>query len=297
MRSFSNPIVDILLGSDEEPSWLVKDVFLQGSLICLGGEAGAGKSYVSYTIGLAVAAGCRAMSGIVPAAPPKRVVYFDDENDLATRDKYLKRCWVALTEGKSDTEKMTMLDNVAEYFWPVHFHLLGDEGWPDRVTEWVEFLKDEGTPPDVLMFDTAASCFDTDDENSNAEAAKHVKLLRHLMQLTHPPMTAFVLKHAKIRTDRGRRTLRGAKAWISMADMVLYQVKAVGRHRKDGLSLTRLEPDKTRAYGLTHPIYITPGYIAQGKDRKAGLKLEASYTASKEHRQKEKREDNELDEE
>jgi hypothetical protein len=287
----TNPIVDILVGDDEEPPWLVPEMFLQGNLICLGGEPGAGKSYVSYTIGLAIAAGCKALSGIVPNGEPRRVLYFDDENSQADRNKYLKRSWTALMQGVSDEKRLTYLERLQDNFWPVHYHLGGDD-WPERVEEWIDFMNANDTPPHVMVFDTAASCFDIQDENNNAEASKCIKVLRHLMGMGDPVITALVLKHAKIRSDRGRRTLRGAKAWIGMADSVMFQVKAAGRPRKDGLSLTRLEPDKTRAFGLSQPIYITPSYTDEAR---SGLQLDASFHASKEHTQRIREEESDLE--
>jgi hypothetical protein len=52
--------------------------------------------------------------------------------------------------------------------------------------------------------------------------------------------------------------------------------------------LTRLVPDKQRAYGLEHTVYITPSYT---DEKKTGLLLEASYEPSRDHRRKESEED------
>ena len=287
-----NDIANIILEDDTEPDWLIRDMMTQSSLICLGGEPGAGKSYVSYTIGLAIAGGIRTLSGLVYGGEPKCVLYFDDENSKADRDKYIKRSWTALTENMPDSQKYEMLDKLTDNFWPVHYQLGGDD-WPDVVANCIETVTEvRGSSPHAMVFDTAASCFNIQEENNNSEAANNVKAIRRLMALGDPPLTALVLKHAKIRSDRGRRTLRGAKAWIGMADMVLFQVKAAGRPRKDGLSLTRLEPDKTRAYGLSRTIYITPSYT---DDKRSGLRLDASFNASREHQQKEQEEDELLD--
>ena len=76
--------------------------------------------------------------------------------------------------------------------------------------------------------------------------------------------------------------MRGAKAWLGSTDGTWFQVRLPGRPRKQGF-LTRLEPDKTRAYGLQQPIYITPEWTA---DDKSGLYLHGSYAPSKEHKRK-----------
>ena len=78
--------------------------------------------------------------------------------------------------------------------------------------------------------------------------------------------------------------MRGAKAWHSAPDGVMFQVKTRGRPRKDGLSLTRLEPDKTRAYGLSRIVYITPEWT---DNQRTGLVLHGSYNPDKEHKKRE----------
>lgn len=276
-----NPIVDILCSPDRPPDWLIPDLLTQGSLVCLVGESGAGKSYISYTLALAVASGVRALSGIVPAGEPRRVLYFDDENGRADRDKYLKRSWIGLahSNGMQEPDLALLLDN----FWPVSFEL-GMDGWEDVAQGWVDFFK-----PHLIVVDTATPSFNIDDENNNAEAAKNIKRMRELMRSCDPVASAWILKHAKTRTEKGQiRTVRGAKVWKDMSDGMLFQVKAGGRPRKDGLSLTRLVPDKIRAYGLQQPIYITPKWT---DSKKSGLMLDGSYSAGKEHRSAEDEEE------
>lgn len=271
-----NPIVEILTAEEQEPDWLVPNLFTQGTLVVLGGEPGAGKSYVVYTIMLAIAAGHQALSGLVPERDPKRIIYFDEENSNQDRDKYLRRSFNGLGGLKSKRNPDGLdLSAIQDNFWAVHFHLGGDD-WVDRAAEWVDFVK-----PHAMVFDTATPCFNIADENDNAEATQAMKGIRQLMRMTDVPSTAVVLKHAKIRTEKGgRRTLRGAKAWQSGADAILFQVKAPGRPRRDGLSLTRLVPDKVRAYGLHETLYITPDWT---DDKRTGLSLAGSYSPDREH--------------
>lgn len=280
-----NPIVDILCAEEKPPDWLIPELLLQGAMVCLAGEPGTGKSYISYTLGLAVASGCKALSGIVPKGDPRRVLYFDEENSIQDRDKYLRRSWQGLTatnHGK-EPDLGLLIDN----FWPLHM-VLGTDNWKDTAAMAIEQVQ-----PHLIVFDTATPAFNIQDENDNAEATQAIKGIRELMKLTDPPATAVVLKHAKMRTEKGgRRTMRGAKAWQGAADGVMFQVMATGRPRKDGLRLTRLEPDKTRAYGLRQTIYITPSWL---DDKRNGLKLDASYSADKEHKKAEDEEDDDLD--
>lgn len=282
--TFENPIVDILTAPDKPPNWLIPDLAIQGSFVTLVGESGAGKSYVTYTLAMAVAAGVPALSGVVPRGEPRRVLYFDDENSEQDRDKYLKRSFLGLRSGNHG--KALDLGLLLENFWPVHA-ALGTDDWPDVVAGLIDQIR-----PHLIVIDTAPACFNIEDENSNAEAAKNIKEMKRLMRLIDPAITAWVLKHAKTRTEKGQvRTVRGAKVWKDMSDSLLFQIKAsVGRPRKDSLSNTRLVPDKIRAYGLSRPIYITPVWT---DERRSGLRLDGSYTPDKEHKAAEK--DDEVD--
>lgn len=63
--------------------------------------------------------------------------------------------------------------------------------------------------------------------------------------------------------------------WQSLADQVMFQVKSQGRpptKRGKGLHITKLVPDKTRAYGLVDTIKIVPSWT---DEEKRGLMLEA----------------------
>ena len=283
-NDFINPIVDILCAEEVPPEWLIRDILVQGSFTTLIGESGAGKSYVSYTLGLAVAAGVPALSGIVPRGKPRRVLYFDDENSQQDRDKYLRRAWLglkAMNHGK-EPDLGLLLKN----FWPVGF-ALGSDDWADKAEEWITAIR-----PHLIVYDTANACTNVDDENSNAEATRAIKHMKRLMRVNADlglVASTVALKHAKTRTEKGQiRTVRGAKVWKDMSDGVLFQVKVGGRPRKDGLSGTRLVPDKTRAYGLQRPVYIDP--VWTDKERN-GLQLNGSWKATREHERDEAKDD------
>ena len=278
-----NPIVDILTAKQVDPVWLFPDLALQGALVCIAGEPGSGKSYLSYHLGLAIAAGQPALGGLIPGGEPRRVLYFDEENSEQDRNKYLQRCWYGLMSQKHDPDLGLLYEN----FWPVHFWL-GGKDWFEKAAIWIEHVR-----PHVIIFDTATPCFNILNENDNGEATQVVKQVRELMRMTDPVATAWIMKHAKTRTEKGgRRYIRGAKAWQGMADAVIFQVKATGRPRRDGLNLTRMEPDKTRAFGLTRTIHITPRWTDAAK---TGLALDGSYTASKDHKQAQAEEDGDLE--
>lgn len=268
---FINPIVDILSGEEQPPEWLIPDLFLQGSLVCLAGEAGAGKSYISYMLALAMAGGLPMFGGLFPASEPKRVLYFDEENGRQERDKYLRRAYNGLLAQGHEVDMLKLHDN----FWPAHFELQQSNEWQVNAEDLIRQMQ-----PHCLIFDTATPAFQIEEENDNSEAQRVIKDIRTLMAITDPVTMALVLRHAKMSVKGGKRTMRGAKAWHSAVDAVLFQVKAQGRPRKGGLNLTRLEPDKVRAYGLRDPIYITPEWTDKDQN---GLSLTGSYSASGSH--------------
>lgn len=263
---WTSPLLDILHAPDVEPDWLIKDLMLQGTLVILAGEPAAGKSYVSYTLGMAVASGVSALSGIVPPAEPRRVVYFDQENSPQNRDKYITRSWHGLVDNTGSLPDDVVL---YDHFYPVSFRL-GTEDWDDEAMRFIDRFE-----PHMVVFDTAASAFAIADENDNAEASRVIGRIRHLMTRTNPMMTAVVLKHANSTLENGRRRIRGATMWQSLADQVMFQVRSQGRpptKRGKGLHITKMVPDKTRAYGLTDTIKIIPSWTDEAK---TGLMLEA----------------------
>ncbi len=135
-----------------------------------------------------------------------------------------------------------------------------------------------------MVFDTATPCFNIEDENNNSEATRAMNDIRKLMAMVEPTASAIILKHAKVSADKGGpRMIRGAKAWKGAVDQQLFLVRAKGRPRKGGLQLTRLMPDKGRAYALSDTIFITPSWT---DERRSGLLLEGSYQASREHKDK-----------
>jgi hypothetical protein len=258
--------------------------------VVLAGDAGAGKSFVMMLIALAAASGLEALNGIVPAGEPKCILYFDEENSEGDHRKYLRRAWKGLLHQhrikEGSEEEYKYLERLAENFWPMHF-ALGVPEWEDIAVQIIETIAGiTGKTPQGIVYDTATPCFDIDNENDNAEATAATKAIRRIAKHCNPVATSFTVKHAKTQTEKGggRRMIRGAKAWKSAVDALIFQVKANGRPRRDGLSLTRMEPDKIRAYGLRQTIYITPQYV--DKDRHA-MMLTASYSADKAHKQAE----------
>lgn len=278
---YDNPIIDVLLAEEREPDWLIPNVILSGTLVCWAGAPAAGKSSACYTVAMALASGVSGFSGIIPSGEPTTVVYFDQENSPQNRDKYIRQAWHGLVDSHGVKPDEGLL---LDHFKPVHFRL-GQKDWLARAIPFVERFR-----PKVCFFDTAASVFGITDENSNAEAAHVVGEVRALMANTNPMMTAIVLKHARSTPDEnGNYRMRGATMWQSLVDQTIFHLKMPGRPRgsairrrgRGALNLTRLKPDKTRAFGLDSEIYLTPSYTDEAC---TGMVIEASYTKSAEHK-------------
>ena len=271
-------ISDILLSEESPPDWLVPELFIQGGVYCLIGEAGAGKSAISYTLSLAIGAGLPMFGGMFHCMEPKRVLYFDEENSEQDRNAYIRRAWGGLVRQwgmMEQKEQWRLIRLMDENIRLVHFEM-GTDDWVETATRHIEEHQ-----PHVMFFDTATPVFNIAEENDNGVASKVVRKLRELMKMTTPIASSIVLKHAKHRTQKGgQRTVRGGKAWEGAVDGFLHQVKAPGRPRSDGLRLTRLEPGKVRAFGLRQTVYITPSWT---DETEKGLILTGSFTRDREH--------------
>jgi hypothetical protein len=255
-----NPIIPILTGTDPAVRWLVPEFIAQGSLVVYAGEPGVGKSFLWYALGLACATGVPLL-GYTPVRP-LRVLYFDQENSRPDRDQYLRWAWEGL--------ERPSLERVAANFWTQHF-FLGTADWGARASQAVQVVQ-----PDLIILDTATPCCAILDENDNGIATQAVNKLRGVMNVVPHTAAMVVLKHSRIITEDGsqdgqepRRTIRGAKAWVGMADAVWFHVRAAGALRPDGLANTYIMPAKTRAFGLRRRIDIHPEWTP---DRR-GLKL------------------------
>ena len=250
-----NPIVDELLSERPIVDWLLPDFIPAGSLIALAGSPGAGKSFICYSIGMALACGLPIL-GLRPPYPV-RVLYFDCENAVPDRTQYER--WIYYGLAKPNLEMLS------RNFWCLPFTLGGAE-WANHAEAAVKFFK-----PELVIFDTTTPCCNIQDENDNAEAARVVGKIRSLMTLSKPSAACICIKHAKVYKDSGQLTLRGAKTWEGAVDSIVYVRQGEGRPKHDGWSNIKLEPAKKRAFALQYPIHIKP----RKTDDELGMILEA----------------------
>ncbi len=252
-----NRIVEIVCGVEEPPVWLVPEWILQGHFVCWAGDSNVGKSLTLYTMSLALASGTSAFNGIVPAGEPKRVLYYDEENNPQDRNKYLRQAYYGLLSGGNCGEDIDT-DLLQDNFYPLS-ERLGREGWEDQLAYDVDAFK-----PHVVFIDTAATALNLENENDNSEASRNIRRLKDISATITPRVTFIVLRHAKTTKDEnGKRTMRGAKVWRNQADSVIFHTRRRGRPREGGLYLTELSPDKVRAYGLRECFQLTPSWVGK----------------------------------
>ena len=252
----ANILADDLTSPSTIVDWILPEFLPRGTFVALAGMPGAGKSYLSYYLGMAIASGIEVL-GFQPPRP-YRVLYFDEENSPADRVQYERWAWHGL--GRPDLALLT------KNFWPMPFQL-GMADWAERAHELVATHR-----PELFIIDTSTPACDVQDENDNAEASRVIRTIRHLMEVTTPPATALVLKHAKIQGEDGSYSLRGAKAWMGQVDAIAYLRRHEGRPRQDDLNTTILTPGKTRAFGLRRSLTIHPTRTADGR----GISLSAT---------------------
>lgn len=240
---------EILTQEDPEPQWVVREFLARGVAVILAGEAGVGKSILSYTLAMSVATGLPFLGYPVEQT---RVLYIDEENSRPDFRQYARWVWRGLNcpsiEQVNDQLKVE--------------HLTIKTTWFDTVKRAAVTYK-----PGLIIIDTATTVLQLEDENDNAEATRATRELRAITESTENNTALVILKHARVVEEPGqktRRTVRGAKAWLGNVDGVWYQyADGAGRPRKDGLRPTVLQPDKFRAHGLRQVLQINPTWTTE----------------------------------
>lgn len=233
----------------ESPEWIVEGFLPRGSRVILAGEAGIGKSLVSYLLGYSVATG-EPFLGMKTVT--STVLYIDQENSRPDHSKYMH--WVYHGNGPYN------LDLLASN---LHIESLSLSA-TDRLAQIARMA--EGIRPQLLIIDTVNSALNILAENDNSEALNMLTNLRAVEALCDNP-SVILLKHMKTADPKGEHgpTLRGAKGWKDAVDGMYFHVLAPGRPKGDAsLRCTQIIPDKVRAYGLRTRLRIEPEWVDKG---------------------------------
>jgi len=180
------------------PDYLVDGILQRRFCYSMTAQTGVGKTTVAMLLSAHVSAGLPLGSIAVEKGT---VLYFAGENptDIQMR-------WLGLTH------RLNMDPGATD----VHFvaGALALSQVAERITAEVSR---KGLQPALVVVDTAAAYFEGDDENSNAQAAAHAKLLRSLTTLPGGPCV-LILCHPTKRAADDDLIPRGGGAFLAEVD-------------------------------------------------------------------------------
>lgn len=249
---------DIVTRPSPPPEWVVPGLLHKGTLVVVAGQAGVGKSVLSLALSVAKATGYPFLGRDLTQG---RVLYFDEENSKPDFEEYLRWVWRGL--GRPNPKYLDENIRMERFSLAEQSHQF--EGHFRYMTEAAKEFQ-----PELIVIDTATPACHIQDENDNAMATKAIQGLRGVQQAA-PGSCILILKHARIDSDAGTSTVRGAKAWIGATDATIFHMGIPGGPRTDGLRDSRLVPEKIRAFGLTNNLRIKPQWIESQGER--GLEL------------------------
>jgi len=181
-----------------DPEWLIEDFLPKGSFTVLFGPPSVGKSFLSLSLALAIAAGKAWHEREVKGGP---VVYIAAEGFGG-----LKLRVAALLEhsGYSDESDCLFLNR------PINF-LVADE-----VRALINPFQRLGVRPALIIVDTLARCFVGGDENSAQQMGQFIDGVETVKRETGA--TVLVIHHTGKNESRGPR---GNSALIGAADTII----------------------------------------------------------------------------
>ena len=262
-------LLAMLEGPDIAPPWVVPDFLVENEIVVLAGEAGAGKSILSYALAIALATG---NSFLTRQLTPTRVLYCDEENPYYTRRQYLRWAWRGLGAPRTLLRENLRVESL-------QLTNAGPGGWNARLARMAQEHQAR-----LIIVDTTTPACHIVDENDNGEATRAVTKLRGAM-LASPGSSMIVLRHARQDPESGKYKPRGASAWVGATDGTILHsyiqgAPATKDPEKVGLRNTRLTPAKVRAFGLRTPIWIVPRWT--GPEGERGIELSIRQSSEEE---------------
>lgn len=230
--------------TDQEPApdWLIPNILHKGNTVLLAGMPGIGKSLFGYMLANALATGSPFADTL---SPPRRVLYFDEENGRADLSAYARWTWRGL--------KCPSRDLLRENLRIESRTLGASERWGLTMRQIAAEHK-----PEIIVVDTATPACHIEDENDNAEASAACQQIRLSQDASGPDCASLIFKHLRLDNVTGKIDIRGAKHWKGAVDSIWFHMLRPGPKRQDGWRNTLIRPEKSRAYGLREDLQITP---------------------------------------
>lgn len=191
------------------PDYLIDGLLQRRFVYSMTAPTGTGKTCIALRMTAHVALGMKLAEMEVEKG---RVLYFAGENPDDVRTRWIKQC----------EELGQNPDQMGVVFLP------GAPSISDKeIRKRIDAEATEHGPFSLLIVDTSAAYFRGDDENSNAQLAKHARMMRSFVELPGGP-TVIVTCHPTKNPDMSNLLPRGGGAFLNEMDGNLVCLKEPG---------------------------------------------------------------------
>ena len=212
------------------PMW--GDLLVRKKITHITGEPGIGKTTFTYTFGLHVSNAMEFL-GILPLDnKPLKTLIVDFESDDG------------LAKKKYDDMGSNFPDNNLRVIFEQELYIDSPKMLSDLITIHKYFSFD------IMFIDNQGTAFPIRDENDNAEAVRHVKVLRKLANLFNCAIVVY--HHPSKSNNEGLRKGSGAFAWVRYCDIACNLVSP----KDDTNHIVQLAYTKNRFVDSASDIYF-----------------------------------------
>lgn len=207
---FTRPISELLAMPEEDPDWMVDQLFTVGSNGWVAAEPKVGKSWVVLELAYALSTG-QPFLGRFAVKQPRMVLYVQEEDSLQRVLRRLKRII------KGDATRRDPPD--VKFRWSVRAGFKLDSlAWLEKLRQDIETHKSE-----VVILDVFNRLHGSD-ENKQAEMTA---ILNNLTRLTHDYGCSFIIVHHNRKPQqgneaRGNQMMRGSGVLAGWGECSLY---------------------------------------------------------------------------
>jgi AAA domain len=236
----------------DPPDYLVKGLIPRRDVAFIGGQSGAGKTYIALLLATCLASGKPFFGRAIKEPVGVAILAAEGAGTYKMRLRVARERAI----GKGYTLPITYLGTVPDLSDPKEVKAL----IPRLRAVNQKMMRDHGVRLGAVITDTVAAAFDLDDENDNSEAAKIIRSLKFLGGEVNALMIP--IHHFGSDASRG---LRGASGWTAGCDVILSVLadrdRATGHTRNRELALA-----KAREYPEGPVAPFTLHFMALGKD-------------------------------